>query len=204
MNYPPHLLPQQHFKIMHYEAWMERHFLLRHTNDKALIDPESGLLKLDYIVVNTDHLRDFSTNLLGVFTVKDCHWKINKEKMDSYYSAGWQEGEIVDVPLPDDCEYLIERGAFYIPIGSCAGKKIEALGSVPVTAICEVFHTPIRCNFWHFSLRWKDGNNDYFNELHPKSIRNFFKSCVRKFIQDQAVFEVMECPTFPPDSYQYL
>lgn len=204
MHYPQHLIPPQHFKIMRYDAWMGNHYLVRHTDDKDLKDPETDLLKLDYIVVVTDHLRDFSTNILGVFMVEDCHWKIKKERMDAYFSAEWKEGEIVEAPLPDDFEYLAERGAFYIPIRSCAGKRVEASGSEPVIAICDVMHTPIRCNFWHFSLRWKDENGIYFDELRPNSVKNFFRSWVRRFIQSHAEFEVPECPDIPPDKYQHL
>ncbi len=189
---------------MRYETWMDNHYLVRHTDNKDLKDPETDLLKLDYIVIYTDHLRDFSTNLLGIFTAEDCHWKIDKARMGAYFGTAWHEGQTVEAPLPEECEQVADRGAFYIPIKGCAGKKVPALGSEAVITICDVLHTPIRCNFWHFSLRWKDENGVYFDEFRPRSVKNFFKSCVRKFIQDHAAFEEPSCPFIPLDKYQNL
>jgi hypothetical protein len=202
MQYPPHLLPRQHFKIIPFEAWMNACFLLHHTKDRDLFDPETALLKLDYIVLNTDHLKDFSTNLLGTFRYEDCYWSVNKERMDAFFGENWLEGEAVECPSPDDCGYHEERGAFYLSIERFAGKEVRSTGDDEITTICDVLHTPIRCNYWHFSLRWKDENGDYFQDLRPKRIRIFFKMWVKRFIQENAIFDLPEYQPIPPEKYE--
>ncbi|MEZ4960434.1 MAG: hypothetical protein R2830_11505 [Saprospiraceae bacterium] len=201
MQYPHHLLPKQNYKIIPYEPWMNTYHLLRHTQNKELRDPETGLLKLDYIVLQTDHLRDLSTNLLGTFTPEDCFWSIKKEPFQDYFGVLWEIGEEVKTPDEADCDYLDHRGAFYLKIEDCAGNQVKSGGQDEITVICDVLHTPVRCNFWHFSLRWKDEHGEYFNDLKPKRIRNFFRSWVRKFIQDRAIFETPEYVPVPVEKY---
>ena len=201
MQYPHHLLPQPHYKIILYEPWLNPFYLLRHTHDKELHDPETGLLKLDYIVLQTDHLRDLSTNLLGTFTPDDCYWSIKKESFQAYFGARWKAGEDVNIPSEEDAEYHGQRGAFYLKIEDCAGHRVKSEGQDEITVICDVLHTPIRCNFWHFSLRWKDKEGAYFDDLTPKRIKRFFKSWVRKFIQDNAILETPDYVSVPVERY---
>ena len=42
-------------------------------------------------------------------------------------------------------------------------------------AICHVKHTPMMWNYWHFSVRWKLGDNEYWNELSPEERKNWIK-----------------------------
>ncbi|MBK9013582.1 MAG: hypothetical protein IPM82_05580 [Saprospiraceae bacterium] len=117
---------------MSYGAWMDSCYFQHHTKDKDLKDPETDLLKLDYIVINTDHLRDFSTNLIGTFQPQDCYWKLRNDGMDGYFGEAWEEGELVKFPSSNDCELHEERGAFYLPIGKCAGSRVNASGTEPL------------------------------------------------------------------------
>ncbi len=204
MDYPFHLLPQRNYKIIPYEAWMNAYHLLHHTRDKDLLDPETNLLKLDYIVINTDHLKDFSTNLLGIFTPKDCYWSIKKQRSDEYFGKSWEEGEEVASPLFDDFEYHDERGLFYLKIENFARKEVRSRSEDEITVICDVLHTPVRFNFWHFSLRWRNETGEHIHELKANRIRNFFKSVIRKFIQDNAVLETPDFYNIPPDKYQKI
>ena len=166
MPYPVHLLPKRHYRRIPFERWLENHYLLRHTKDKDLLDPETYLLKLDHIVVNTDHLRDFSINLTGVYRPEDRYWGITKERMDDYYGEIWQEGEEVIAPPDGEVTFHEERGAFYLKIGDFAGKIVHAQGEAPKSFVCDVLHTPIRCNFWHFSLRWRDEGGEHVQAEH--------------------------------------
>ncbi|MGE0569419.1 MAG: hypothetical protein AB7O73_15880, partial [Bacteroidia bacterium] len=55
------------------------------------------------------------------------------------------------------------RGYWFILISDINGKGIECIhNNQTIKAICCIEHTPTKCNFWHFSIRWKIVNFDQF------------------------------------------
>jgi hypothetical protein len=76
-QYPSHLLHSSDFQLIDFEEYRTDAVLIRHTENKDIWD-DNELLKAEYIAAQTDHLRDYSTNLLGIFQLEDigeftCH-----------------------------------------------------------------------------------------------------------------------------------
>jgi len=109
------------------------------------LNPE--VLKVE---VSSSQLRDLSTNLLGIFTLQDIYIKVNNENLLEL----WVEGDDVahEFKEPFDFELKPERGYFYFNVHDVLDLEIPGgISGIPVN-FC-VIHTPIKANFWHFSIR---------------------------------------------------
>ncbi len=196
MQYPKHLLPHKDNKTIVFEDWLQSFFLLRHTPDQDLIDPDTGKLKFNYIVTQSDHLRDFSTNLLGTYLRADSKIVIrsSKERM-LYFNGLWQENEVVEAPkFQEDFEINESRGCFFLCIGELEGQKVPISIADKYTgdAICKILHTPTRSNFWHFSIRWFTESGDAGSQK-GAWVDRLFKTQVKTLIHQKALYEVPDC-----------
>jgi hypothetical protein len=75
MDYPDHLIPKPDYRIIKDTTPIRAHCLQRNTGDTAILNPETGKIKVEYLAFQSDHLRDLSTNLIGVFKTEDRYWK---------------------------------------------------------------------------------------------------------------------------------
>jgi hypothetical protein len=200
MTYPDYLLPKHYYRIINFDAVnVELRYLVRHTETKDITD-KSGTLKSD--LVSTDerynHLRDFSTNLLGTFQIADIKWKWNR---NSSCLELWQEGTDAIKPTIDDAEEDSQRGVFYLSIAKCHGVQFktesEEEGENEVTS--KVLHTPIKANFWHCSIRWFCGNQDS-TEWNKGRLRRM-KSTIRSFIVENAEINEPMYQAIDPQGY---
>lgn len=70
MEYPLQLLPKDDYKIIDFDSVDKNHnFLIRRTGGNPIAN--HGFLKDELIALISDHLRDYSTNLLGEFKLAD-------------------------------------------------------------------------------------------------------------------------------------
>ncbi len=189
MEYPIHLIPQPTYCLIQPNDWFSNRVLIRVTTDKDVLDPDTGKIKLSCIVPQSDHLRDFSTNLLGTFTEGDTAWQITGTKeARKYFHGSWQPGEKVRLPLfPDEFTFTTDYGYFFIAIADLEGTVFQSkIGNEPdFEVVCRVIHTPTRCNFWHFSVRWFTDQGD----ISPQSgnwIGRLLKTQVKTLIQQKA------------------
>ena len=90
MNYPSRLLPQTNYKHIEINEKHQNCFLLRHTETQNITD-EFGKLRSDCLVAQTDHLRDYSTNLAPNFTLEDAKIHILKSANFEYFTHLWYE-----------------------------------------------------------------------------------------------------------------
>lgn len=152
MQYPEHLIPKSTYKYINDLEELRLCTLVRHTKDHTIylegtnqLNPE--VLKLE---VTSSQLRDLSTNLLGVFTLNDIFINIiNNELLEL-----WVEGEDLQQPISHEQDFrLVDgRGYFYFRISEVIDLEIPGgIKGVPVNF--NVLHTPIKANFWHFSIR---------------------------------------------------
>ena len=155
MCYPTRLLPQQHFKLMSWDDELKKHYLIHFTETKELKDPITNKLKIGLVVRQTDHLRDYSNNLLGVFLVEDIYWAIQKCPNKDILTDEWVEGSKVSEPIvPDEFKKDDSRGYFFMKMEECEDAVIDYLDDPNIKPKCKVLHTPTNSNYWHFSLRW--------------------------------------------------
>lgn len=103
--YPKHILPysQYHFIEQNKLLTLSGLVLIRHIeSDKVQWIDNSNVLHPDCIQIQSDHLRDLSNNLLGVFKVDDIFYGINKEYRHSYCEL-WEEDTMGLIPADNEC-----------------------------------------------------------------------------------------------------
>jgi hypothetical protein len=198
MQYPARLLPQPNFKKIQNIQVLHNFHLIHFTDTKNNRDEIDGKVRLDAIVRFTDHLRDFSNNLLGTFEVDDIYLELIKGEFSPYFNGSWEPGTSIDrIPKAGkDFQVNLERGFFFLAISDCHDHEVKYSDGSDVNPICRVLHTPTNANFWHMSLRWFHNDQD-ISELEEKQRQ---RSAVRRvllaakaFIQEKATFDI---PTY--------
>jgi len=204
VTYPSHLPPKEHYQYIRDNNWIR--FLTVFTFSKDNKDSITGDVHPKSFCDPSKHIEDFSTNLLGIFAPMDNYVAIKKGPNKVYFTAQWQEGEEVQVPLyPNDFEFDYSRGYFFLD-------AFEFVGKIPVKyekenqsykAWPRVIHTPTRANFWHVSIRWVDEQNQEIRA--SKSVkgwkRNLYKKAKDKIIEN-ARFEEPSYEAIPQEVYQ--
>lgn len=159
MHYPEGLLPQPNFKEI--TENLSGYFICRKVLDKSLLEDFSSIIKEELLGLKTaSDCFDYSTNLPGVFELHHNEIDLigdNKKYFRSYWD--WNSG--VDMPLyQQDFEFNKNVSWFFLQIDkiNCVSIPFNKKAEKPPdeTARAIVLHTPTNCNFWHFSIRWKD------------------------------------------------
>lgn len=71
MNYPVRLLPKCSYNKINWTNDLYPLFLLRHTPTKDILLSDTEKINPDNLKIQSDHLKDLSTNLLGEFLIED-------------------------------------------------------------------------------------------------------------------------------------
>jgi hypothetical protein len=187
MSYPIHLLPNKHFNRIGWHKELNNHYLIRYTYNQDFID-DDGKLKPSSLVPQTDHLRDFSTSLLGKFDIDDIYLKIIGDN-ELYFLADWEEGTEVKIPsFNEDFSIELTRGRFFFCIGDLHNVELSKYeDKTEVIPFCSVIHTPINCNFWHFSIRWFHNGVDLISWTKDK--RRRILSSAKAFLIERAIIK---------------
>jgi hypothetical protein len=188
MSYPSELLPQNSYKLVdftHAECVNGFTYLLREAYQKDITD-EYGKLRSEFVTLQTDHLKDYSTNLLGVYNIEHCTISWNKEntKNTNLFDL-WKHGnELTIEPLfKRHFERSPEKGGFYLKLLDFLNKEISS--KTEETFKSQVLHTPTNSNFWHCSIRWIIDGQDSI-ELSTGKRRKFL-SFAKTLIIEKAV-----------------
>jgi hypothetical protein len=195
MNYPARLLPQSDYKKIEWSNDLCPLFLLRYTPSQDLLD-DVNKLKEEYIAKQTDHLRDLSTNLLGEFLIEDNKIEIIEKEKDFF--CEWNEGDEASEPVYN-IDFVINenRGCFYWNIGEIISLKFshtDHIGNNDYHLNFMVLHTPVKCNFWHFSIRVFSENQ---KEISTLTVRAGLKKTLwRKAKEQLREYAIIETPEF--------
>lgn len=123
-----------------------------------------GYIKDKYICEQSTHMQDLSTSLLGIFDhrfIKTNLTKSGKEQYNEYCNAN----DNINRPSRSHYIYNNDLGFWIVKIGEIHNEKAAYPESNPqFEAICKVEHTPMKWNYWHFSIRWIT-NEGYWHEL---------------------------------------
>lgn len=187
--YPEHLLPKANFHIMPAKHFAENKdlVLIRHIESANVKYIEgTSTLHPDCIKFQSDHLRDLSTNLLGIFTYDDIYYGIKKESRDEL-CALWNEGTDVRKIQPEEFYKDEGRQAFFIPV-SITLKYISDEVQLHRWHF-GLYHTPTNCNFWHVSIRVLDENNNEVSQI--ETIKNNGKKKIWKTARDFLVSDII-------------
>ncbi|MCA0234043.1 MAG: hypothetical protein LCH91_26540 [Bacteroidetes bacterium] len=200
MTYPEYLLPVSRYRIIDFDCTnISLRYLIRHTETKEIAD-KNGNLKSELVATDDkyNHLRDFSTNLLGVFQLTDVKWKWTR---DTLCLEPWNPSTDGILPSEIDVSEDVMRGVFYLSIEKCHGTRFKTESEVDGESevIAKVLHTPIRSNFWHCSIRWFCDGQD--SEKWNKGRLRRMKSIIRSFIVETADLEEPIYQAVDPEAY---
>ena len=157
MRYPINILPNANYKNI--DCDLSDHYLIRHipaNNLGDLIEPSSGLIKQKIVFTPSDQAHDLSTSLLGVFEIE--HLKIELTSTGkSKYNKYCEPDCTVSTPVfKKDYHIKSDRHFWSLLISKINNNKANYEKSkLPLTAECKVQHSPMKWNYWHFSIRWQ-------------------------------------------------
>lgn len=167
-DYPERLLPQVGNKYIESFEPLESLYLQRRVSagfwvkkDGEWVADEEKL-KLD---LQSGHLADASTNLLGVFHPQDRQYQLTETGKERYAGL-WLPDEAVERPLHSDF-YIEDNEQLVVRIGDLLTMPpiiYNAGGERGLAANCQVLHTPTKGNFWHVSLRWINRDGDVLHQ----------------------------------------
>lgn len=159
MPYPDHLIPSHDHKYI--EDDLVGFCLVRHTETKDILN-EIGNVKVKCICHPTSNCENLSVSLFGIFRSQDIFYAVKGERED-YFHARWNVGEEVDPPTEEDYSVDQDRSCFYVSVNDLRNLKPITYniggGSEQYELSCQIIHCPTRCNFWHFEIRWMNGDN---------------------------------------------
>ncbi|WP_157358368.1 hypothetical protein [Winogradskyella sp. J14-2] len=136
-----------------------------------------------YISDPSSNISDLSTNLYGVFTIEDGKIQIFGDKK-SYYYEYCKVNDEIEIPVYNvDFQLVNNRSFWYMKISKINNEEAQYNNPNPQAksfkAKCIIVHTPMRWNYWHFSLRWFIHQDDkepfWLHELASNQQRKYVK-----------------------------
>ncbi len=187
--YPKHLLPCSHYHIIEQNDFLSQSglVLMRHIeSDKVKRIGNTDLLHPDCIQIQSDHLRDLSNNLLGIFKKDDIFYGIVKEYVN-FYCDLWQENTDGLTPATDEFFIDKNRGFYFIPIDDLLNCELPEVQEQKCHFM--IFHTPTKCNFWHVSIRLLNSDNE---EISTLDLSKKMKHKIWKSAKDFLIAEIIK------------
>lgn len=177
MIYPYKLLPNKNYKLI--DSDLGVHHLVRHTavqDIQELQEESTGLIKAKYICSPRENIIDLSTNLLGIFDHDHLGIELTKAGKIKYMHYCFPD-EQVNLPVfTEDFNLNSDRGFFHLLISDINNTLVKyKIGEKEFEAKCKVLHTPMKWNYWHFSIRWILTDQKYWNELDPRGKKKWSK-----------------------------
>ena len=148
MQYPVEILPKNGLTII---SDFDNRYLIRHTPNKEIWDID-GQIKETMICSPKTNMMDLSTSLVGVFG--DPHYKLNI--VNPFFIEACPPDFNASVPVyKNDFLFTDERGYFIIDIFSLNGIKVSIEKDTDIiNAVCMIQHSPVKWNYYHFSINW--------------------------------------------------
>jgi hypothetical protein len=185
MQYPDRLIPLGHFKPI--DTDLSGFFLCRMVASNELLTKVNDVFPLETLCANDKELFDYSTNLPGHFLLEDNKIRLIGENKKYFYEY-WDFSECVNLPIfQQDFDIDQNRTHFFLPISRIHKRICIPCPTPPKkdgeTLTAVVIHTPTRSNFWHFSIRWLD-NNDNVDVYKSADWRKRMSSTMRHVLQE--------------------
>jgi hypothetical protein len=169
MIYPAQILPNSNYKCI--ECDLSKHYLIRFTesNERVdLFDESLNQVKQTQICHPSENMRDLSTSLLGVFETSFI--KINlTEAGKKKYNEYCDPDIVVETPVFNTDFIVKENRGFWVVLIGDINKIIAdyTVGDIDTKfkATCIIEHTPMKWNYWHFSIRWNIEKKGFWHKL---------------------------------------
>lgn len=201
MNYPFEILPNPGYKLITCD--LSKYFLIRftHSNIREIIfDDTINQVRQSQIVDPSKGMEDLSTSLLGIFKPNYIQIDLTatgKIKYNHYCSPD----RLVDTPV-FEVDYImnVNRGFWVVLVGDINNITADyTKGDIDTKfkATCVIEHTPMKWNYWHFSIRWKTENLEFWHKLAENQKRKLSKRLGHEARATIAKFAKIEYPQYP-------
>jgi hypothetical protein len=115
-----------------------------------------------------EELFDYSLNLSGHFRPEDNYIELTGEGRKEFYKYWDFQSEVAIPVYGQNFIFNPLKGCFFLPTELINEGKWSIPFTRPPKEIEEkiipvILHTPTCCNFWHFSIRWKDNQGEYIS-----------------------------------------
>jgi hypothetical protein len=204
MDYPIEILPDPAYKII--DCDLSDYFLIRLTfTDKIEeIISESGEINIRQVCSPEELIDDLSFSLYGIYNLSHINLNFTKAGKDRLMHY-CRPDEEVEIPV-FGTEFTNDavRHRWFARIGDLHNVPFNYTRSNdPFVAICIVRHTPMKWNFWHFSLRWETdlGPLEELEERKRKNVAKRIGHSVRAEIARLAKLDVPETPALEKRCY---
>lgn len=188
-DYPEHLLPKSDYCLIENSILESQKglWLIRHIDSNSVkFLGKTKTLDPTCIQIQSDHLRDLSNNLLGVFQKSDVYYGIEKSYIGHYCDL-WNGTEECVAPQIGHYFKDTDRAYYFLSVDDLlkGGIKIEnVMDDTSENYHFKILHTPTRCNFWHISIRVYDDRNQEVSHLDISKKR---KSRIWKTVRDYLI-----------------
>ncbi|MBC7388708.1 MAG: hypothetical protein H7329_05830 [Opitutaceae bacterium] len=166
MIYPNELLPRPAWKYI--DCDISNYYLIRRTNStdqSTYWDKETESLKTDAVCSPREQIQDLSCNLLGIYQYQHILLQITEAGRGKDFENYCDPHFNATAPVYEE-DFLLNqnRGFWMIAIAKIQNMEVTYTRNNNLddifTAVGYVKHTPTKSNFWHFSLRWRVGDNE--------------------------------------------
>ncbi|MFD2966564.1 hypothetical protein [Sphingobacterium bambusae] len=155
--YPVEILPCPEFKTIVCD--LSDYFLIRTTkSSEGIIDALTGKIDVQAICSPKEQIEDLSTSLFGIYNHGHVPVELTQMGKREYAVSCNPDQQVDPVPVFDTHFTLQQhKGSWMVAIKDIKGKIADyTMGENrdQFQAICNVLHTPMLWNYWHFSVRW--------------------------------------------------
>lgn len=181
-EYPLHILPSEDKKIINSnvdDCVIFRHF--QEIPNFPVIDPNTNYINQRYLIHPSSNIIDLSTNLFGLFTHKEGEIKIIGDNL-KYFNQYCKPNIKAKIPVHKKDYIHEERQFWHVLIGDIQKIIVDYpspnKNSTAFTAKCCVLHTPMKWNYWHYSVRWRifqEEQEFYLDQIDEKKQRRYIK-----------------------------
>lgn len=202
MIYPSDILPNPNYKIITRD--LSNYYLIRFTNsnkEEEIYNHELNQVRQMQVCDPSEKMNDLSTSLLGVFKtsyIKIDLTSLGNEKYNSYCDPDIE----VEIPIFQEDFILKEgRGFWVVMIGDINHTTADyTKGGIDTKfkATCIIEHTPMKWNYWHFSIRWKTEDQEYWHQLSKSQSKKLAKRLGHEARANIAKFAKIAEPNYYP------
>jgi len=199
MNYPIKILPNSNYKLITCDV--SNCYLIRFTHSNKIEDIfDEELMQVRQISIcdPSGNMNDLSTSLLGVFETSFVQIELSQSGKEKYNSQ-CDPDISVEVPIfKKDFTINESRGFWVVLIGDINEKTIDyTKGGIDTKfkATCFIEHTPMKWNYWHFSIRWRT-EEGFWHTLNDNQKKKMSKRLAHEARANIAKFAKIEEPNY--------
>jgi hypothetical protein len=197
MNFPSRILPNPSYKYI--QCDLNSRYLIRSVPGDSgdLLDPVTGLIKQEHICSPRDQVADLSTSLLGIFEISDNQIFLTASGKGKYNEYCLPDIEVEAPIFQEDFGVDTTKRYWVILIGAIHKTPVDYTKSdLGFTAECLVEHTPMKWNYWHFSIRWLTDDEGFWHNLSDKEKKKLARRLGQEARSHIAMFAKVEEPNY--------